>query len=372
MTCEDKAVAFKKAMQVVTDDFRKGLADTASNVEKKAAEIADRATDGSDLAQGIGGAAGTVIGGYVGGPAGAVFGATVGKAIGALFVIEFTEVIHTASMDIPQITVEDTEVRFDVPEINLQDNDIIFNLPTLVMKTVAGPDQPVPVCTTERQCVGYRIPSPFGDIKDEKCTDVPVCKIEMRPTYFDTPTWEDREQRIVVGLPAITMHTQRFVLGLPEIAMKRTDIKFNLPSITVKFMQDAGKATASAVQALQSDTQSEFARKKLLFRERLRLETVPIAIEMFDCYKQQIRSGISQIASMFDPQISQVSDSLKQLRARGVPEADDDYQRVKAQIDKLIADRALSMSSLEDALSKLEKSATEAIDRLVNEDFEPA
>lgn len=370
MACEDKAEFFKTAMERVTNEFREGLATTAASVERKSKDIAEKAEDGTDLAQGIGIAAGTAIGGYIGGPGGAAVGATVGKAIGALFVVEFTDVRHVISMDVPQIEITDAELKFDAPEVTVRDNDIIFNIPTLVMKTVRGVDQPVPVCTTERQCISYRIPTPFGDIKDEKCTDVPVCKIEMRPTYYDQPFWEDREQRIVIGLPEIAMKTQRIVVGLPTITVRRADISFNLPSITIKFVKDAGKATAAAVQSLQSDTQSEFAAKRLQFRERMRLETVPLAIEMFDCYKQHIRSGIAQVSASFDPQMTQVSDSLKQLLARGVPEADDDYQRLKATLNKLVADRSSALAGLEDALGKLEKASAEAIDRLVNEDFE--
>ena len=372
MGCEEKATSFKAAMERVTSEFRDGLAATAASVEQKSKDIAEKAKDGSDLAQGIGMVAGTAIGGYIGGPGGAAVGSTVGKAIGALFVVEFTDVRHEVSMDVPQVELTDTEIKFDAPEVTIRDNDIIFNIPTLVMRTVAGPDMPVLVCTTERQCVSYRIETPFGDITDEKCTDVPVCKIDMRPTSYDQPFWEDREQRIVLGLPEIVMRTQRIVVGLPTITMRRTDISFNLPSITIKFVKDAGKATAAAVQALQSDTQSEFATKRLQFRERMRLETVPLAIEMFDCYKQQIRSGIAQVSAAFDPQMTQVSDSLKQVLASGVPETDDDYQRLKASLDKLVIDRAAALVGLEEALGKLEKASAEAIDRLVNEDFEPA
>ncbi len=372
MTCEDKASAFKTAMERVTSEFRESLASTAASVEAKSKEIAEKAKDGSDLAQGVGMVAGTAVGGYLGGPTGAAVGATVGKAIGALFVVEFTEVVHKISMDVPQVAIQDTEIKFDAPEITIRDNDIVFNLPTLVMRTVPGPEMPVVVCTTERKCVSYRIETPFGDIKDEKCTDVPVCKVEMRPTSLDVPTWEDREQRIVLGVPEVTMRSQRIVVGLPEVAMRRTDISFNLPSITIRFVKDVGKATAAAVQALQSDAQSEFAVKKLQFKERMRLVIVPLAIDMFDCYKQHLRGGIAQIAATFDPQMNQISDALKQMLAQGVPEADDDYQRIKAQLEKLVIDRSSALAELEKALAKLEVSAADAIERLANGEFEDA
>lgn len=370
MNCEDNAQKFQQVMESVTQDFKNGLAATAANVEAKASAVANNATDGSDLAQGIGMAAGSAIGGVLAGAPGAAVGATIGKTIGSLFVIDFTEVTHSASMDIPEITLRDTEIKFDLPEIQLKDTDITFNLPTLVMRTIQGPDQPVPVCTTERRCISYRIPTPFGDIKDEKCTDVLVCKIDMRPTYYDSPTWEDREQRIVIGLPVITMKPQRVVIGIPEISMQRRDFRFNIPNITIRFMQDAGKATSAAVQAIQSDAQSEFAQKKIIFRERMRLETVPLAIAMFDCYKNRIREEISKISAMFDPQISQFSDSLKSVLSKGVPETDDDYIALKSQMDKLLSDRAAALAGLKEALAKLESTSAEAINRLVNEDFD--
>ena len=125
----------------------------------------------------------------------------------------------------------------------------------------------------------------------------------MRPSSLDVPTWEDREQRIVLGIPEVAMRTQRIVVGLPQVEMGRADISFNLPSITVRFVKDAGKATAAAVQALQSDAQSEFAVKQRQFKERMRLETVPLAIDMFECYKQQLRTGLAQIAAAYQERI---------------------------------------------------------------------
>jgi hypothetical protein len=370
MACEDRTAEFKSAMDRVTAEFKAGLEQTASALQTKVEDIANKAKDGADLAQGVGAAAGTVIGGVFGGPAGAASGAAVGKAVGALFVIEYTNVTHRASMDVPDVSIKDTELSFDAPEIEMRDNDIVFNLPTLVMKTVPGPDQPVPVCTTERRCVSYRIPTPLGDIKDEKCTDVPVCKIDMRPTSLDVPTWEDREQRIVLGVPTVVMRRKQIRLGLPQISMQRMDISFDIPSITIRFAQDAGKATAAAVQSLQSGTVAEFAQKQITFRERMRLETVPLAIAMFDCFKQQIKDGIAQVALMFDPKIAQVADSLKNMKASSVPETDNDYVALKAKMDELIAQRSQALSGLQDALNKLETNSTAAIDRLVNEDFQ--
>lgn len=366
MACEIEKGAFEQAIKSVADKLRGELNDVAQNVESKASEIAEKAKDGSDLAQGVGAVAGATVGGYFGGPAGAVVGATIGKVIGSQFVIEVTDVTYNASLDVPEIAIRDSDIIFDAPTIEMRDNDIVFNLPTLVMKRIDGPPNPVTVCTTETQCVEYSIPTPFGDIKDRKCIDVPVCKIEMRPTYLDVPTWEDREQRIVIGVPTIVMRQQRIVVGLPEITMKQTDISFSVPSITIRYAADAGKATAAAVDALQVEAKANLTQKQLSFRERMRHEVAPLGIAMFECYKQQIRDAISRVALMFDPQIEQVANALKSMRERGVPEADDDYINLKAKIDELIAKRGVAMSGLQDALAKLEVSANAALDQLVN------
>jgi ElaB/YqjD/DUF883 family membrane-anchored ribosome-binding protein len=371
MTCEDKSEKFKTVMESVISDFRNGLDATARSVEDKASKIADKTAQDNDLAQGIGATAGSAIGGLIGGAPGASVGATIGKAIGSMFVVEVTEVTHSASMDVPEINIVDQELIFDIPELEMRDTDIVFTIPTLVMKTVPGPQQPVPVCTTERRCVGYRIPNPFGsDWVDEKCFDVPVCKVEMRPTTLDVPTWENREQRIVIGMPAISLRSTRMVVGIPNISMVRKDFSFNIPSITVRFVKDVGASTAAAIQAIQSDAQSELAQKKVIFRERMRIETVPYAVEMFDCYKAQIRDSISNVTTMFDPQISQISESLKSLIGKGVPEDDDDYVDLKTKIDTLIFERASAIRGLQETLAQLEATSAEAIQRLVNEDFE--
>ncbi|MFN8891838.1 MAG: hypothetical protein ACK5WA_05710 [Alphaproteobacteria bacterium] len=289
-------------------------------------------------------------------------GATIGKIIGSQFIVEITNIRYEASLDIPEVTTVDQEIIFDVPEIEMRDNDIIFNFPTLVMKTVEGPSQPVPVCGSRRECVTIEI----GPYKDEKCVDVPYCNIEMRPTYLDQPTWEDREQRITLGVPVVVMKPQRFVLGVPEIRMQRQDISFDVPSVTIRYQADASKATSAAVENLQKSAEGQLLQKRLSFKERMRLEVAPLAIEMFDCHKQQIRNGMTQVASMFDPQIQQLRGALATMLANGVPDTDDDYINAKARVDGLITKRAEALENLQKALTQLENSSNQSLEQMLN------
>ena len=269
MSCEAEKLAFEDAIQSAAAKLRAEIAAVSESVEQKSREASEKADDGNDLAQGVGAAAGSAIGGLVAGPGGAVVGAAIGRVIGSQFKIEVSQIRYKVSLDVPQVNVANTEFVFDTPEIEMHPSDIVYNLPTLVMKTVRGPDQIVVITGSERKCTSVRIPVPFGDdIVSESCIDVPTVRTESRPTYYDQPTWEDRENRISIAVPEVRMVAQKLVVGVPQIAMAPTSIEFDVPSITIRYVQDVGKATAALMESVQAEATANISQKQLSFREQ--------------------------------------------------------------------------------------------------------
>lgn len=358
MACTEKQAAFEGALGTAQKKLADELAVIAADAESKAKEVGKKFEQSNDLAQGVGAVSGSVVGGLIGGPPGAMIGATIGKEIGKLFTIEITDYEQRVSLDLPEVNVKQQEWKIDVPEVRLKDNDIIFNLPELVMVTKEGPPVPEVTVRMEQRCVG-----PI-------CTDVPVTYVNWKKTYLDVPEWRTREHRIVLGLPEVTTRSETMVVGVPEVAMRTQEIRIRVPGITVRFITDAGKKTSEAASAVAQDAAVKTHQKQLSFRERIRMEVLTPAIEMFDCYKNELKGHIAAIAAKYDPQIAVLNASLAALKSKSVPDDDNDVIAVRKELESLLQQRGSAMQGLEAALAKLETAAKDAIDQLVgaNED----
>ena len=359
MDCQNLQQAFTDALTKVQEALKTELVQITKEAEEKTSKLNDDFKNGNDLAKGIGAASGTVIGGVFGGPGGAVAGGTLGKQIGSFFVIEFGTHQNKISFDLPSIQVNNQEWKFNLPSVTIKNSDIVFNLPTLVMQTVEGP----PIWKTKVEMGTVCTPLPFGG---EVCYDVPQVVGWWDKTYFDKPTWEDRQTTIVIGVPEITNVEQKIVLGVPEITMKTQELIFDLPTVKMTFIKDAGKQLSDSLMTIARETDENVAEKKLKMNGRIKAEVIDPANKMFDCFRSQISEQKDQLAQNFDPEIKKLTDAIFSLKANNVPETDNDYIAQKTQLDMQIANRNLSLSKFDEALNEFDTQRQKAINDLIN------
>jgi hypothetical protein len=359
MACDDKKAAFEAAILAGTKELEAGLASIGEEAARKAKELSDEFEKGNDLAEGVGAAAGTVVGGVFGGPAGAAAGGEVGKAIGALFMMRVEMRRTSFKLDVPETTIRDQEWLFDTPVVILNDKAISFDLPVPVMRRVRGPDIPRLVCRMETRDIGLGVK-----------LDVPVCYNEMEPSYFDVPSIEMRRQDIVVGMPEVRMQTQRIVVGVPEITMKTQEMSFDVPFVSLELVADAGKRTADAAKLLAEEAQTKALTAEASLREQLRFKVSGPCNAMFECFRGELRKAREQTAGYFDPQITQLGNSLAALAGKGVPEGDPEVVNLKITLEKLIKDRDAAVAQIDKALQELNDAAAKAMDQFINKDPE--
>jgi hypothetical protein len=365
MACEAEQQKFKTILDTVQGELETELKAIAASAEAKATELTDKYKDGSDLAQGVFGAAGTVVGGVFGSEPGAAAGHVVGKAIGALFVMEVREERKEVSLDLPEFSVRDERWSFDWPEVRMKDNDIIFNVPTMVMRRVEGPPIPRTVVRMVTECrdLGW----PIGKI----CTDVPQTTVEWEKTYLDMPHWENREQRIVIGIPEIAMRRQEVVVGVPKVEMKRVDMSFTVPVVVMKFAQDAGKDLADDAAKIAAEASVLTTQKQAEFKHRMAKELVPAAKVLFDCHKGGLLEKRKEVEKFFDAQIDTVVNSIIVMKSNGVPDADPNLTKAQAQADTLRKTRTEQLKQFDDALAKLDEAMVKQIKSMIGEEGMP-
>ena len=357
MDCKNQQQAFNDAMTNVQNTLKEELTQIALRMEQKTKELNDDFKNGNDLAKGVGATAGTIIGGLVGGEPGAVAGGTLGQQIGSFFTIEIGNKEYKISFDLPSIELTNQEWIFNVPSVTMKDTDIIFNLPTLVMKTVEGPQIPKTRCEMKTVCNW----TPFGDV----CYDVPQCTIYFEPSYYDVPSWEDRETRIVLGVPQVTNIEQKVVVGVPEIVMRPEEIIFNLPDIKITFIKDAGKELAEALSKIALSASEDSAEKQLKMKERMKFEVVEPAIKMFDCFRGQIIEQKDKTSENYDSEIKKLTDALFNLKSNNVPETDNDYISQKTELDSQILNRNLTILKFDEALKKFDEEKQKALNSFI-------
>ncbi len=365
MSCKQKENEFNEALKKVQNELEKELATIATEAERKSEELEADFDQEKDLANGVAATAGTVIGGAVGGPVGAVIGGAIGKTIGSLFTIETSYTEQRISLHVPTVTMKSQSWKFDVPEITMKDSDIIFNVPTLVMTRQKGPRIPHTKTTMKQECVSVKIDAGLFTYTDKKCTDVPQVTVTWEQTYLDVPKYENREQRIVIGVPQVSMKTQEVIVDVPEITMEQQDIIFRLPSITITFVKDAGQKMADAAAKIADDAATASTQKKLAMKGRITTEVIEPAKAMFECYKAELISNRKKIVAFYDPEIEKLTNSLKNLKSKDVPESDNDYISIKKQLDDMIKKREDSVSMIDRAIEDLDKSSSEAIESLL-------
>ena len=358
MSCEAQQTAFGETLQRVQKVLKDDIDGVARDTESKTKDLSDKFENDNQLAQGVGATAGTVVGAAVGGAAGAAAGAVVGKAIGAMFTIDIREDIVKFSLDLPEIALKDQEWSLDLPEVSTKDTDIIFNVPTLVMKTVEGPPIPETIVEMVTQCVD--LGWPIGKV----CTDIPQTTIRWKPTYLDVPTWEDREQRIVIGLPQVTIRTQKIILGIPQVTMKTQEFSFSIPVVTIRHAKDASERLADAARVVATDAATLIAQKQGAFKDRMRQELVGPAHGLFDCHRSTLIAKRDEVSVFFGTQLDTIANSVITLTSNNVPEGDPSLVSARARATDMMAKRDEQLRQFDVAIAKLDQTMKEAIDRL--------
>lgn len=357
MGCEEKAQLFNEMLAKIQSDFKGEMQALASETQKQTSELDKQFEGGNDLAEGIGAAAGTAIGGAFAGAPGAAAGAIVGKTIGSLFEIEITEQGISVDVPIPEFGVENQDWIITIPQVEMKDEDIIFNLPTLVMQRIEGPPKPETVVKMVTQCHG---PS-WARI----CFDVPETTITWTPTYLDVPTYEDREHRIVLGVPQVTMVDEKVVVGMPTVKISNQVLSMTVPSVTIRYVADTSKEIADAANAIAADATAKTELKKQALASRMRAELLGPAQEMFLCHRDNLMAQRANVDAQLSTQVETATNALIALKAAGVPEADDDYAKAKANADALVEQRAKSLAHFDDAIAELDLSSKEAIGKMM-------
>jgi hypothetical protein len=356
MSCEEKQQAFKDALEAEQVKLKAELEAITTDTAQKAKDISDDFESDNDLAAGVGAAAGTAIGGYIGGPAGAAVGNVVGKQIGSLFTLEVGIRRETIVLYVPQVAMRTQDFSFDLPTVIIRDADLSFDLPTIEMRRQRGPDIPQITVRMETRCT----PPPI-----KICTDFPISYTEMVPTYLDVPVTVMRTNHIVVGLPTIEMRRQEIKLDIPEFRTAPVEFSADVPYVTLRFIKDAGKRTAAQAAALAQAAQDAAAQKQIVFKDRLRNAVAPLAISMFDCYRETITSARTEAASRFADEINKLSNSVAGMISRGIPEGDATLSTTRQQLDDAIARRDAAVNQFDASLTQLNRSAQAALEQFL-------
>lgn len=349
MDCKDKQIEFEKAFEIIKAQLEEEVAEIATETEQKAKDLAQTSESDNNISEGVGMTAGAAIGGFFGGPAGATAGAVIGKEVGKLFEVEITNQEVSIKFDLPEVTMKDEEISLDLPEVTMKDDDIIFSSIEIVM-----------------------VDRKIGQKPNTKCTEptwrkpIPKCTVYWTDIIISVPEPREKQVRIVMSIPEITMKTQRTVISIPQFAMRTQEITFNVPSITVRSKQDIAKDLSKKAETLVTETEKSISDKKEIIKTQIKMNVIPKATDMFNCFKDSILHEKNIVFANFDPAINMLNETLKNLKVKGVPETDDDYLKIANQLQTLLGQRDESLKGFDTALEKLDADLRQSLDSLIN------
>jgi hypothetical protein len=349
MNCKEKQEGFKNAFEKVREELESEIRIITEKTTQKAKELADSADSDNNLSEGIGIAAGTAIGSYFGGPAGGAVGASVGKEIGKLFEVEIYNREEIIKFDLPEIRLSEQSFKFDLPEITMKENDIFFNSVVIEMVRQKVGETPHQTCS-----------SPTWE------KPIPECTITWTPNYIEVPIPKTKEIRISMSLPEVSMRTQEIIVSIPEISMRTQDLILNIPSIKVTSKKDIGEELSEKANELIAESKVLIKGKKEIIRAKIKMDVIPKATEMFNCFKNSIIAKRAIVSSSFDPAIEMLNQSLLNLVAQGVPQTDDDYINLKHQLNSLVTQRGKALESFDAALEKLDLDMKTSLESIIN------
>lgn len=349
MNCKDKQLEFEKAFEVIKTQLENELVTVGKDTEQKAKALAESSETDNNIAEGVGMAAGAAIGGYFGGPVGATVGATIGKEAGKLFEVEITNEVVTIQFDLPEVTIKNQEINLDLPQVTMKDNDIIFSSIEIVMVDKKVGQKPNTVCSTPT----WKKP-------------VPKCKVYWTDIIISVPEPRAKEIRITMSVPEIAMRTQTAVIGIPSFKMNTQEITFNVPAITIRSKQDIAKRLSDKANDLVKESEQHINSKKEIVKTQIKMDVIPKANEMFNCFRESILNEKTMVFASFDPSIKTIGESLKSMKVKGVPETDDDYIKMHTQLKDLVSQRDASLKSFDDALTQLDVDMKQSLESLIN------
>ena len=295
---------------------------------------------------GLSGAVGAAVGGAIGsaaGPGGTAVGAVIGREIGAFFVISVEMARTRFVLGLPTITMRSQGVAIDLPSVTMRNRDIIFSVPSVRMVQVKLGEKP------ETTCSGGGF------------LGLPQCTVRWTPIYTDVPQPYMEENRIVLGIPEITMQRNDWRFDVPDVRIEDQEIFFDVPQIKISTRQDAAQHAADAARDLSDQFQAKAASLASAAKERAKERIIPRLSALFSCHRSNLEQQLISLPQQFDPAINQTNQVLGDMAARSIPSSDDDYVRLVAQRDSLLAQRQQLVATLREKIDEISAKEAEAV-----------
>ncbi|MGN4457460.1 hypothetical protein [Bacillus cereus group sp. MYBK57-1] len=227
---------------------------------------------------------------------------------GLTFNIEVTWTDKPIKFHIPTVKFEDKHMAFDFPEVKMVDKDIIFHFPE---------------CHTEDQVVG-------------KYPEIHGTKIVWKDIITSVPVCVNKEQRIVMGIPEVSMQRQDIIMGIPIIEMQEVEInikypEFKLVNVTVEMQEksdelqkDTKEKLHNSLNEVKSNTLEEFKTKHT---------------NLFECLRSEFLSKRQAALTTIDGMITGMNTAIQQMKGQNVPADNEALKQTEANLQGLVAKR---------------------------------
>lgn len=240
---------------------------------------------------------------------------------GLTFNFDVTWTEKPIKFHLPTITIKDKHMSLDIPTVTMVDKDIIFHIPE---------------CRMENQVVG-RYPEIRGTtvIWKDIITKVPVC--------------ESKEQRIVIGLPQISMQRQDFIMSVPNIEMREIEInikypEFKLVNVAIEMKEKSEK--------LEADTKEKLRTGFNDIKSNILEEFKSKHTSLFECLRSDLLTKKNEALVSIDGIITGLNTAITQMKEKNVPSDNESLKQAKSILQDIVSKRSSIDSQFEQNLNE--------------------
>ncbi len=193
------------------------------------------------------------------------------------------------ALDLPQVTMRNTQIVFDVPQVTMKQKKVSFDIIETRM---------------ERREIGRK-----PEVTCKWGTWGPKCTTKWTPIYIDVPVYEKTTKEFSTDIPEVRMDRQDLSFDLPDVSMKRVDMYYKLPHITVANPIPETGPTEEKGKALEAEAKS--------LAGRISADSAEGVAALYNCHTEQLVIERAKVSRDFDEAISQMDAAIDSVRRIG-------------------------------------------------------
>lgn len=248
-------------------------------------------------------------------------------------------------LPIPKFTMKRHNWSFDIPEVTMNLTEICFDWPKTKMVNKKVGEKPETTCEWK---IGWRlgVKTKFWD-----------CTTKWTPIIIKVPEVTMETKCISTKIPEITMNTKEIIVDVPEVTIENKRISFNSLVITSIDYTESEDSIENSNEKI-NQTQQRINDLTLAYETKMKQLQINLLNEKFDDAEKMLLQNIQPEIQKLEKSIEDCKNTITELKNHGAVEQ---LKIEEVNLNRLINDLKLLLQPYEQALIELNNQRAESI-----------